>query len=246
MKSVILAAGIASRLRPLTNNTPKCLLQLGDKSILERMIDNLINNSIEDLIIVTGYLEEKIKSFIDETFPSLKVRYVYNPVYDSTNNIYSLWLVKDHIKDTNILLLDSDIIFDQRIVRLLFDSGPGNFLAMRSNPDLGDEEMKVIVKENREITTISKKIDPHSAAGESIGIEKFEAGFIEILYDKLYQRVINEGRDYDFYEAAFQDTIEEGQKLYAVDVGEYRCIEIDTAEDFEDAEKMVSKYIDNK
>ena len=76
MKAVILAAGIASRLRPLTDNIPKCLLELGGKSILERTIDNLINYSIEEFIIVTGYLEEKIKSFISETYPSLKVTYI--------------------------------------------------------------------------------------------------------------------------------------------------------------------------
>lgn len=246
MKAVILAAGIASRLRPLTDNTPKCLLKLGGKSILERTIDNLINNSVEELIIVTGYLEEKIKSFISQSYPSLKVTFIYNDVYDSTNNIYSLWLIKDHVKNTNILLLDSDIIFDRRIVQLLLNSGPGNFLAVRSGNDIDDEEMKVITKRDKVVTKISKIIDPALATGESIGIEKFEAGFLDILFEKLFHRVVTEGRENDFYEAAFQDAIDDGQKIYAVDVGNYRCIEVDTAEDMENAEKMVAKYIDKR
>ncbi len=246
MKAVILAAGIASRLRPLTDITPKCLLKLGQKSILERTIDNLIDNAIEELIIVTGYLEEKIRSFIDVTYPSLKVTFIYNEIYDATNNIYSLWLIKDYTQDTDILLMDSDIIFDRRIVELLLISGPGNYLAVRSDHVLGEEEMKVIAKEDNQVTKIGKKIDPQLAAGESIGIEKFEAGFLEVLFEKLYHRVVTEGRANDFYEAAFQDAIDDGQKLYAVDVGDYRCIEIDTAEDIEKAEKIIAKYIDKQ
>ena len=244
MKAVILAAGIASRLKPLTDTTPKCLLKLGNKSILERTIDNLIYYSIDEVIIVTGFLEKKIKNFIGTTYPSLKVTYIYNHVYESTNNIYSLWLTKDHIKDSDIFLLDSDIIFDHRIVQLLLDSGPGNFLAVRSAQDIGEEEMKVVTLNDHLITKISKKIEPHLAIGESIGIEKFEGAFINRLFEKLYHRVVTEGRENDYYEAAFQDAIDEGHKLYAVDVGDYRCIEIDTLEDIENAEKMVTRYID--
>ena len=64
MKAVILAAGVASRLRPLTDNTPKCLLKVGEKSILERTIDNLRANNITEIILVTGYLKEKIENFL--------------------------------------------------------------------------------------------------------------------------------------------------------------------------------------
>jgi len=137
MKAVILAAGIASRLRPLTDYTPKCLLKIGDISILERTITNLLNYSIDEIIIVTGYREKQIIKFIDTAFPSIKVTFIYNKLYDSTNNIYSLWLTKNYIKNTDILLLDSDIIFDHRIIRLLLDSGTGNYLAVRDSHDIG-------------------------------------------------------------------------------------------------------------
>jgi choline kinase len=244
MKAVILAAGIASRLRPLTDHTPKCLLKLGKKSILERTIDNLVINGIEELIIVTGYLQEMIKSFVTDNYPLLNTTYIYNDVYDSTNNIYSLWLIKDTIKESDILLMDSDIIFDRRIVGMLLTAGKGNFLAVRSDQDLSEEEMKVIVRGDESIDKISKKIDPNLAAGESIGIEKFESGFLKVLFEKLYIRVVTNGRVNDFYEAAFQDAIDDDSKLFAIDVGDYKCIEIDTAEDIEHAEELVAKYLD--
>jgi len=245
MKAVILAAGIASRLRPLTDHTPKCLLKIGNKSILERTITNLLNHSINEFIIVTGYMEEQITKFISMIFPSLEVTFINNTFYDSTNNIYSLWLTNNYLKNTDILLLDSDIIFDQRILRLLLDSGSGNYLAVRSDHHIGEEEMKVITKKDNVITKISKKLNPRLAAGESIGIEKFDSEFMEVLFEKIKQRVVTEGRNNDFYEAAFQDAIDAGQKLYAVDVGEYRCIEIDTVDDIETAKILVAGYIDN-
>ena len=97
MKTVILAAGIASRLRPLTDTTPKCLLKIGEKCILEMTIENLIEINNHEIIIVTGYRENMIREFVSRRFPALKVTYIYNNLYTSTNNIYSLWLTKDHV-----------------------------------------------------------------------------------------------------------------------------------------------------
>ena len=82
MKAVILAAGVASRLRPLTNNTPKCLLKVGTKSILERTIDNLLKNNIEDIIVVTGFLKEMIEDFLTKNYPTIKFTFIYNEKYD--------------------------------------------------------------------------------------------------------------------------------------------------------------------
>ena len=90
MKGIILAAGIASRLRPITDNMPKCLLKIGDQLILERTLNNLLKNGIDDIVIVTGYLEESNKRILLKlNFPELKVEYITNEIYNSTNNIYS-------------------------------------------------------------------------------------------------------------------------------------------------------------
>src|SRR6478736_17080 len=111
MKAVILAAGISSRLRPLTDNIPKCLLKAGDTSILELTLDHIIANEITDIIIVTGYLELQIRNFVSAKYPHLNVIFIHNEVYATTNNIYSLWLVKNSILGDELLLMDSDIIF---------------------------------------------------------------------------------------------------------------------------------------
>ena len=156
MKAVILAAGIAFRLRPLTDNTPKCLLKVAGKTILELTVDNIIANNIDDIIIVTGYLQEQIKNFVSTKYPHLNVTYIYNELYSSTNNIYSLWLAKNHLLNDEMLLMDSDIIFDKDIIAKLLASGYENCLALKRH-DVQDEEIKVKADENGRVIEIGSK-----------------------------------------------------------------------------------------
>jgi choline kinase len=244
MKSVILAAGVSARLRPLTNNTPKCLLKIGGKTILERTLDNLLAYNLNDLIIVTGYLQEQIKSFIADNYPQLNVTYIFNDKYDTTNNIYSLWMTKDLVMNNDMLLMDSDILFDKKILGLLLNSEYSNCLALRSDHKLSDEEIKVKLNNDGSITEISKKVDLNHAVGESIGIEKFDAEFTNKLFEILDRKILVENKVKIFYEAAFQDAINDGNKIYAVDIGSLKCIELDFAEDIERANREVIQYLD--
>ena len=244
MKSVILAAGISARLRPLTNNTPKCLLKIGGKTILERTLDNLLAYHLNDLIIVTGYLQKQIKSFIADKYPQLNVTYIFNDKYDTTNNIYSLWMTKDLVMNNEMLLLDSDILFDKKILGLLLNSDHSNCLALRSDHKLSEEEIKVKLNNDGSIAEISKKVDLKDAVGESIGIEKFDTEFTNKLFEILDRKILVENKVKIFYEAAFQDAINDGNKIYAVDIGSLKCIELDFAEDIERANREVIQYLD--
>lgn len=240
MKAVILAAGVASRLRPLTNNTPKCLLKVGEKSILERTIDNLIKNNISEVIVVTGFLKEKIEGFLIQNYPNLSFTFIYNEKYDSTNNIYSLWLAKSKILGYDMLLLDSDIVFDSRIVGQLLSSKYDDCLSLRSVEKLGKEEIKCLLNEDGSIREIGKTMDPQEAVGESIGIEKFSKDLVLRLFTILDRKILDEKDVNVFYEAAFQDTMDSGAKIFPVDVEDYKCMEIDTAEDLKLVGELVS------
>lgn len=234
MKAVILAAGIASRLRPLTNNTPKCLLKVGSKSLLERTIDSLIANGFKEFVIVTGYLREMIEDFVCKTYPDLRVQYIYNKDYASTNNIHSLWLTKSAVVGHDIMLLDSDILFDAPIISELLKSSHPNCLAMNSH-ELGDEEIKVIVDDNCKIKEISKVCSIKDAVGESVGIEKFSAPLVKLLFDEMDDMILNKQQSGVFYEMAFENVIEKGAEIYIVDTTNIFSMELDTVEDFETA-----------
>ena len=235
MKAVILAAGVASRLRPLTDNTPKCLLNVGNKTILQRTIDNLLANGVTEFVIVTGYLREMIESFVNENYPKLNVTFLYNEKYSSTNNIYSLWMTKDYAANGEMFLLDSDIIFDSRIIALLKNSGFENCLAVKTEIELGEEEIKITVNEDNSIKEISKTVNPKEALGESIGIEKFGKQFAAALFAELDKMILDENLSNVFYEAAFERLINKGEKIFPVSVGNLKCLEIDFAEDFKRA-----------
>jgi len=230
MKAVILAAGVASRLRPLTNHTPKCLLKVSSKNILELTIENLLDNKISEIIIVTGYLENKIRDFIDLRFPELNITIIYNEFYNSTNNIYSLWLAKNALNGEDMLLMDSDIVFNSQIIKKLCSSGKKNCLALKRH-DLSDEEIKVKIDKKGRVLEIGKEVKISEAAGESVGIELFGREVIPALFNIIDRKVNVEKNVNQFYEAAFQELITSSHEIYIVDISEYFSMEIDTAED---------------
>ena len=143
MKAIILAAGIASRLRPLTDTQPKCLLKIGERCLLERTMDALISNNIKEFIIVTGYRQQQIIDFLQKRYPLQNITFIYNERYASTNNIYSLWLTAPQTTKEDILLLDSDILFDPKVITELLQSEKADTLAVNKHK-LGEEEIKVI------------------------------------------------------------------------------------------------------
>jgi choline kinase len=234
MQAIILAAGISKRLRPLTDSTPKCLLKIGGKTILEMTINNILRNRVNDFVIVTGYRENMIKDYIGKKYPDLNIRYLTNPDYENNNNSYSLWMTNTHIYG-DCILLDSDIIFDYRIISKLLVSEHQNCLAVNCNHELGDEEIKVIVDSTNKILHIGKTPDPANSIGESIGIERFSHDFFVKLGLVLDRKVLKEHNVNEFYEVSFQELIDGGNGIFAVDVSEYRSMEIDTLADLERA-----------
>lgn len=240
MKAVILAAGIASRLRPLTNSTPKCLLTVGDKVILEQAIENLVANGIRDIIVVTGYLETQVRDYLGKRFSGLDIQLIYNELFATTNNIYSLGLVKDMVGNSPMLLMDSDIVFDHRIIGELVSSGFENCLALKKHA-VQDEEIKVRVDARGRVLEISKEVNPEEAIGESIGIELFGNHMTSELFSVIERKVGAEGRVDQFYEAAFQELIDAGHDLFIVDTTDYFCMEIDTPDDLRLAGESIHK-----
>ena len=235
MRALILAAGTASRLRPLTDNRPKCLLKVGDKCFLERAIEALLANQVNDIAIVTGFLREQIEHLVSEKFPDLGVEYIHNEQYSSTNNIYSLWLAKASVGTRDFLLLDSDILFDQALITLLLADDSPDSLALNRHP-LGEEEMKVVVDANGRVTEISKTCRLDTAAGESIGIEKISAAYAQSLFKELDVMIEEEKQVNLFYEHAFERLILKGQTFKAVDTTAIFSMEIDTVEDYIEAQ----------
>lgn len=237
MRAIILAAGMASRLRPLTNNTPKCLLKIGERSLLQRSIDALINNGIKEIVIVTGYLHKQIEDFVKQQYPNINISFIHNEVYDSTNNIYSLWLAGPKADGEEILLLDSDLLYDPEIITRILSTNAENVLTLIRH-DLGEEEMKVVT-DSSVIKEISKTCSPSDAIGESLGIEKMGKPYTSALYKELEPMMNQEHLENVFYEKAFERLIPKGHTFKILDVTDLFSCELDTVEDFQNAKEKI-------
>ena len=231
MKAVILAAGCATRLRPHSDDTPKTLLPVGGVPILRRTITNLLRVGFDQFVIGTGYLEHMVRDAVTSWFPSLDVTFVSNEVFRQTNNAYSLLLCREHVEADGFILLDGDVVFDLGVLEELVDRGP-DCLAVRSVGEIGLEEVKVTADNHDRVLAIGKHVPVRSAMGESVGIELFSAASSRRLFDALHDRVVVQGLVNEYYEAAFQQIIDEGSTLYGVDIGTMYATEIDTAEDW--------------
>ena len=241
MIGVILAAGMAKRLRPLTDEKPKCLLEVGGKTLLQRTVDAMISAGVKEFVVVTGYRAEMIREFLTVNYQLSIINYIDNVDYSHNNNIFSLWLAMQKLHGQEVLLMDSDILCDPEAVRRVArKTNPA--LAMQQH-ELGEEEMKIVVDEAGRITEISKTCSPADAIGESVGIEKMTPAYTEAIYQELRKMILDEGQIDIFYERAFERLIPQGHTFEVVDTTDLFSYELDTPEDLEKASAALPKEL---
>ena len=228
---------MAKRLRPLTDLKPKCLLEVGGKTLLERTVEAMRQAGISEFVVVTGYRGDMIRDFLSAYDESLSLTFLHNADYEHNNNIYSLWMAGEVVRGKDFLLMDSDIFCDPAaVVRIAQE--PESALAVNRH-ECGEEEMKVVVDGDMRITEISKTCSPADAMGESVGIEKITANYSEALYKELDQMILQEKLIDIFYERAFERLIPQGHTFRVVDTSSYYSYEIDTPEDYDHVKNQV-------
>ena len=228
---------MAKRLRPLTDERPKCLLKVGERTLLQRTVDGLIAAGISELVVVTGYRANMIRDFLTETYPSLTIHFIDNVDYAHNNNIFSLWLTRPYTDGRDFLLMDSDILCDPAAIVEVMNA-EDSALALNRH-ELGEQELKIVADTHGRIIEISKTCSPAEAAGESVGIEKITADYSTALFRELEQMIENEGLIDIFYERAFERLIPQGHTFRIVDTTHFFSIELDTPDDFENAKRLI-------
>ena len=237
MIGVILAAGMAKRLRPLTDACPKCLLKVGERTLLARTVDAMIAAGINELVVVTGYRGEMLRGFLTEHYPQLDIHFIHNVDYEHNNNIFSLWMTRTFTDGKDFLLMDSDILCDPEAVRRMVNE-QGTALALNRH-ECGEEEIKIITDETGRVVELSKTCSIADAIGESVGIERIAADYSTALFRELEQMIEREGLIDIFYERAFERLIPQGHHFRVVDTTDLFSIELDTVEDFERAKELI-------
>lgn len=238
MKAIILAAGMGSRIRPMTDNCPKCLLKVGGKTILEMMLSHIQRCGINEVVFVLGYLQDQVRDYVKTAFPKLDATYLVNDDYSTTNTGYSLMLALRETKGSAFVKFDADVVFDEEILRRLIDSEYENCLCIDKNIQLDAEEIKVTIEGDNKVVKVSKSVRPVDAVGESIGIEKINGHTAERLLAELQQNMLDVENHQNYYEDAYERLIAKAVPFHALDISGLRWTEIDTHEDFAMAEKV--------
>jgi choline kinase len=244
MKAVILAAGMGSRLAPLTNDRPKPLVEVAGKPLLLRTMERLAEVGITgpDVIVVAGYRQDVLRARLAES--GRRPTIVFNDHHDDWNNWYSLYVAREAIGGDSFLQIDGDVLFDGAVIpRMLQGAGPAA-LAVDVRPELDAETMKVeAAGPQRRIRAISKKLDPAASIGEYIGVTRIDAQVAERVMDELatFEKL---GLVGEYYEHAYHRLAGRGEvPFFAIDVGDCTTIEIDDVNDLARAEALVKERV---
>lgn len=235
-RAILLAAGSARRMGSLAAGRPKCLLSIGGQSIVSRALTALAQHKISRVTIVDGFAGDLLREALSAEFPPEFLEFIRNEPYAETNNAYSLRLALAGAPGP-FLLLDADVVFDAGAIGKLLTDPHSNRLALRSRGAWDEEDMKVALRSDGSVARIGKDISAEATSGESVGLEAFSASFAGKLLSVLTERLEARGHD-EWYEAAFQQLIDGGQSIHAVDLEGLRSIEIDTPEDLERARAL--------
>ena len=247
MKAIIVAAGPGSRLNPFTNDRPKCLLDVGGQTILERALQALRENGIENIVVVRGYQGHLIN------YPH--VTYCHNPDFRKNNILRSLFYAEDEMDDAFIFSY-SDILYGSEIVARLIDSEADIALTVDVNWTQAYEgrdqhpisEAELVKVKNGRVVRIGKGVvSPEEAHGEFIGLAKFTRSASEAM-KAAYHRVAKEGPSAPFQCAAslekaymtdmIQELVDTGSLVQSIDI-EGGWMEIDTPQDLERARRLL-------
>jgi choline kinase len=241
MRGVILAAGRGSRLNGTAGDKPKCLVELGGMTLLERQIQALTAAGIDDVVVVVGCQADRVRASC-----GARITYVENANYAETNSLYSLWTARALLLD-GFVVLNCDVLFHPALLDDLIAShyDAALLIAYREaeQAPFGDEEMKVRVDDGR-VVDMSKTMDPALADGENLGIVKFGPQSAPHLV-RILDRIIGEGRLREWAPHAFREYAQQ-RPLQAIGTRGYPWIEIDFPEDFRRAQSDVLPAIERE
>ena len=228
MKALILNSGLGQRMGVMTKDHPKCMTEIMcESTILSRQLRQIISFGIKEAVITTGYYDKVLEEYCNELRLPIKLTFIKNPLYDSTNYIYSIYCAREILSDSEILLMHGDLVFENLVLEALLDSEESGMVVSSTQP-LPDKDFKAVIKDGRI---------------EKVGIEYFDnAMYAQPLYKlnkkdwKIWLDKISEFCENNNTQCYAEEALNEVANqcsIYPVDVKDMLCAEIDTVEDLE-------------
>jgi len=240
--ALLLAAGRGSRLHPFTENMPKCLTEVSGISILERLVNSLAKQGFKRLVVATGHMDNCIHDFLGSRIAGIDIEYVFNSRYKTTNNIYSLWLAREAIKEA-FIMFESDLVFNESLLDNMVY--PGKMATAHMQPWMNGTT--VTINKSKQVQAFQKGeiFSLHDDKYKTVNIYSFSSMSWIRIKDRLDQYICK-GKVHDYYETVFAEMVADGSLNFdSVSFDEKSWYEIDTTEDLMKAEKLfkMEKYI---
>ena len=244
MKAVILAAGMGKRLGKLTEDVTKCMVEINGKKIIDYTIHALQKVGIKDIVVVVGYKKEKLMDYLKK-YNSLNIEYIVNPIYDTTNNIYSLGLAKDILTNNDCLLIESDVIFDIEILEKCLKVEYKNIAVVAKYKSWMDGTVTLLSEDNSIKSFISKNDFNWQRSSDyykTVNIYKLSQEYSTSCFVPFLESYIKAIGTNEYYEDVLKLLAFIGKsQLKALKVEDLRWYEIDDAQDLDIASVIFSE-----
>lgn len=252
MKALMLAAGMGKRLGRYTAGNTKCMLKVGDKTLIERACEALYKAGVTDFCIVVGYKGENLKEFLrtcdNEYVKKMNITFIDNEVFDQTNNIYSLYLAKDKLMEDDTILLESDLIYDYELIKRIVDSPDKDVVSVAKYEQWMDGTVIKVDQENSITEFVEKKdfdYDEIDKYYKTVNIYKFSKDFGATKFVPFLEAYIKAYGENEYYELILKIIAHLSRSdLKALDVSDLNWYEIDDAQDYDITNCIFSEGVD--
>ena len=246
MQAIILAAGMGRRLGELTKDQTKCMVPVLGVRLIDRLLGQLSKLSLQRVIIVVGYKGQELREYIGNRYDDrLRIEYAENPIYDKTNNIYSLSMVKQQLQEDDTLLIESDLIFSDRLFEMIIGNPYPNLALVAKYETWMDGTMVRIDADNNIVNFVPKKAFNYADVDKyykTVNIYKFSRDFAEHKYVPFLEAYCAALGNNEYYEQVLRViTLLDHADLKALPIGDEKWYEIDDVQDLDIAETIFAE-----
>ena len=245
MQALMLAAGMGRRMGKYTESYTKCMVPVAGKTLLERAVESIKAAGIDKLVMVIGYEAESLRKYVEEKNFGIHIEYVYNYDYETTNNIYSLYLAKDYLRKDDTILLESDLIFDPGIIRDVTNAEQRNLVVVAKYEHWMDGTVVVLDKKRHIMDFVDKtnfRYEDVDKYYKTVNIYKFSKSFSEQQYLPFLEAYIKAYGTNQYYEQVLKIFAHiRNSELSAYVLGDENWYEIDDAQDLDIASTIFAR-----
>ena len=243
MQAIILAAGMGRRLGEYTKHNTKCMVPVNGITLIDRLLEQLSRQQLERILIVVGYKGQELRNYIGHRYDGrLKIEYTENPVYDRTNNIHSLALVKEQLQQDDTLLIESDLIFSDHIIPMIMDNPCPNLALVAKYESWMDGTMVRLDEEQNIVNFVSKEAFDYNDAAlyyKTVNIYKFSREFSCTKYVPFLDAYTKAVGNNEYYENVLRIiSMLDCHDMKALPIGQEKWYEIDDKQDLDIAEAL--------